>query len=80
MSAEDVEMVLSFQLGPDGDVAALANDEDASGRYRDAVAHRFDAAAQFTMRFPGLAPVVYSGLDGFRDCWRDWLKHWGATA
>jgi hypothetical protein len=30
------------------------------------------------MRLPGMAPVVYSGLEGLRLAWRDWLKQWAS--
>jgi len=69
-------MVMSFQLGPDGDVAALVNDDAAVSRMIDAIGHWFDPSVRCTMRFPGMPPVAYSGLFGLRDAWRDWLKHW----
>src|SRR5271155_5187446 len=60
--------------GPDFDLAPLINDDDASSWWRDALAHLFDPAVQATMRLPDIAPATYSGLDGLRDAWRDWLK------
>jgi hypothetical protein len=77
VSAENVELVLSFQLDRDGDVAGLLADEDAIGRLRDEIQHSFHRSVQCTMRFPGMAPVLYrDGLDGLQAAWRDWLKRW----
>jgi len=28
--------------------------------------------------FPGAPATVYSGLDGLRACWRDWLAPWAS--
>jgi hypothetical protein len=77
VSAENVELVLSFQLDRDGDVAGLLADEDAVGRLREEIEHSFDRSVRCTMRFPGMAPVHYNdGLDGLRAAWQDWLKRW----
>ena len=74
-SAENVELIRSLHPGPNVDIAALVKDEEAAGRLRNAIGHLFDPAIKATMRFPGLAPVTYSGLDGMRTAWRDWLRH-----
>jgi len=84
VSAEDVELVLSLQLrsrelSPEADVRTLVNDDVASDRMRDALRDLFDPLVQCTMRLPGMAPVTYpNGLDGVRDAWMDWLKHWAS--
>ena len=79
MSAENVELVMSTRIGPDVDLATLADDSDASGRVLDGIRDAFDPSFQCTMRFPGLAPVTYTGgVDGLGDAWRDWLKQWSS--
>ena len=74
-SAENVELIRSLHPGPNVDIAALVKDGEAADRLRAAIGHLFDPAVKATMRFPGLAPVTYSGLDGMRKAWRDWLRH-----
>jgi SnoaL-like domain len=76
LSAEDVELVRSFQPGPDVDLAIVLNDEEASARWIDEVAQFFHPSVRGTMRFGGMAPVTYSGMDGLRNAWRDWLRSW----
>jgi SnoaL-like domain len=78
LSAENVELVRSMHPGPDVDLVSVINDDDAVGKWRDALGHLFDPAVQGTIRLPGMAPVTYSGLDGLRTAWRDWLKHWAS--
>ncbi len=78
MSAENVELVRSLQLDPDVDVATLVNDDDAAERLRAAIGRLFHPTVQCTMRLPGMAPVAYSGLDGLRLAWRDWLMQWAS--
>ncbi|HMD52776.1 MAG TPA: nuclear transport factor 2 family protein [Solirubrobacteraceae bacterium] len=77
MSAENVELVKSLQMGPDVDVASFLEDDEAVARLRDAIACSFDPLVQCTMRFPGIPPVTYpGGLDGLHAAWRDWLRQW----
>ena len=78
MSAENVELIRSLQVDPDVDVAALVKDDAASGRLRDVLERLFHPSVECTMRFPGMARVAYSGLDGLHDAWRDWMKHWAS--
>jgi hypothetical protein len=79
VSAENVELVMSTRLEPDVELIALAGDPDASARVLDGIRHAFDPSCQCTMRFPGLAPVTYTGgVDGLGHAWRDWLKHWAS--
>jgi len=76
LSAENVELVRSLHPGPDFDLAPLVNDDQASDFWREVLSHLFESSVRATMRLPGMAPTTYSGLDGLRDAWRDWLKHW----
>ncbi len=76
MSAENVALVRSLQLGCDVDVATVLNDPDARSRLREQAARLYEPCVQVTMRLPGMGPVAYSGLDGLGDAWRDWLSHW----
>ena len=78
MSAENVELVRSLHVSSDVDVATLVNDDDAAARLRATIGDLFHHTVQCTMRLPGMAPVVYSGLDGLRLAWRDWLRQWAS--
>lgn len=79
MSAENVELVRSFQPDPDVDVAHLVNDDEAAARLREQIGDCFDPEVECTMYFPGMAPVTYpGGLDGLRRAWRDWLRQWAS--
>jgi hypothetical protein len=78
VSAENVELVRSLQLDSDVDVAALVNDDEAADRLRARIARLFHPTVECTMRLPGMAPVAYSGLDGLRLAWRDWLMQWAS--
>lgn|GEM_PF-1061477 len=79
MSAENVALVMSTRIGPDVDLSTLAADETASAEVLERIQHAFDPSFQCTMRFPGLAPVTYTGgVEGLGAAWRDWLKHWAS--
>jgi SnoaL-like domain len=78
VSAENVELIRALHLGPDVDVATLVNDDGAAERLRLALGRSFHPTVQCTMRFPGMTPVTYAGLDGLRLAWRDWLKQWAS--
>ena len=78
MSAENVELVRSIQPGPEVDLVALFADAGAA-RQADVLGplldHGFECAIHL---FPGAPATVYSGLDGLRACWLDWLAPWAS--
>jgi len=77
MSVEDVELVLSLQLGAKADASALANDDGAVAEYLGSIASALDPAFECTMRFPNMSPVVYKGgAKALESAWRDRLRHW----
>jgi len=78
VSAENVELVRSLQLGPEVDVVSFVSVGDPPDERQGALERLFDPAVECTMRLPGMAPVAYLGLEGLRDAWRDWLKHWAS--
>jgi ketosteroid isomerase-like protein len=76
--AENVELIRSFQPGPDADLVELFSDDGATARLAAALGHLLDPAFECALRFPGAAPTFYPGLDGLRACWLDWLAPWAS--
>lgn len=76
MSAENVELIRSLQPDPEVDIVTLFADDDAAGELADALADLLDPAFACALCLPGAAPTTYSGLDGLRAIWRDWLAPW----
>jgi ketosteroid isomerase-like protein len=72
MSEENVELVMGLQRAPDDDFVQLIRDDEMWARLAEAVAPFVHAGAE-TAR-PGLpGGKTYTGLDGFRESWLDWL-------
>lgn len=77
MSVENVELVLSLQLGSQDDATRLASDEKATGPYLATAAQALAPDFECTMQFPNTDPVTYTGgVDAFYSAWRDRLEHW----
>jgi ketosteroid isomerase-like protein len=75
VSQENVEVVLRLQFGPDVDVAKLFRDDDIWAALTEplaAVLHpEFECVAHGVD-----ARETFSGVDGMRDFWLDWLAPW----
>jgi ketosteroid isomerase-like protein len=72
MSQESVVLVMGLQRAPDDDFAQLIRDDEMWAQLAEAVAPFVHAEAE-TVR-PGLpGGRTYTGLDGFRESWLDWL-------
>jgi len=75
MSQENVELVMVLQRAPDEDLVQLMRDDEKWAQLAEAVAPFVHADAE-TVR-PGLpGGKTYTGLDGFRKSWLDWLAPW----
>jgi ketosteroid isomerase-like protein len=75
MSQENVDLVMALQRAPDDDLVQLIRDDELWGQLAEAVAPFVHAGAE-TVR-PGLpGGKTYTGLDGFRESWLDWLAPW----
>ena len=75
MSQQNVDLVMALQRTPDDDFVQLIRDDEKWARLAAAVAPYVHADAE-TVR-PGLpGGKTYTGLDGFRDSWLDWLAPW----
>jgi ketosteroid isomerase-like protein len=72
VSQENVELVMGLQRAPDDDFVQLLRDDEMWAQLAEAVAPFVHAGAE-TAR-PGLpGGKTYTGLDGFRESWLDWL-------
>lgn len=78
MSAENVDLIRSFQPGPEVDLVALFSDDGSTARLAEALGHVVGPAFECALRFPGAEPTFYLGLDGLRACWLDWLAPWAS--
>jgi hypothetical protein len=76
MSRETVEVVRSLQPRPEVNLVELITNDAESARMADAVAHLLDPAFVSSFHFPGSQLASYSGLDGLRNGWLDWLAPW----
>jgi SnoaL-like domain len=77
MSQENVELVTRFHPGSGTDLVALAHDETAWGAAEGAVAPFLEP--DFTLDTVILGQRTrYTGLEGFRQGWLDWLGPWSS--
>jgi SnoaL-like domain len=74
MSQKNVELVRSLIPTPDTDVAALFRDEDLFEAMKDALAHLLDPTFDSVAVWQGNR--TYSGIEGFREMWLDWVQPW----
>jgi ketosteroid isomerase-like protein len=75
VSQRNVTLLEAILPGPDTDVANLFRDESLFVSTADALGHLFhpDVECVPAWRGPG---TTYSGIDGFREMWIDWLAPW----
>ena len=75
MSRENVELVRGIQPGPEVDVAATFRDEHTFPQLVEAVRPLFHPDFEVVTTTP-LDHRHYSGFDGMRTAWLDWLEPW----
>jgi ketosteroid isomerase-like protein len=77
MAQEDVEIVRRL-LGPfeHGDIVPLFCDEAVSASITAASAPLFTSDFECVFVRDDVGRAAYSGLDGLRAAWRDWLQPW----
>jgi ketosteroid isomerase-like protein len=73
VSEENVAIVQDLQPDRDVDLARLFRDDAA---WMQAVSSRFMSDVQCVVHVIDKDAVTYTGLDGFRAAWLDWLKPW----
>jgi ketosteroid isomerase-like protein len=77
MSQANVDLVLALQPAPDVDLVPRVRDEAVSAAWREAFAPYFHADFECAHRLLG-AERTYTGIDGLRESWRDWLAPWAS--
>ncbi len=77
MPERNVDLLRALLPDPDTDVTQLFRDEAWSAATGDAVADLFDPAVESVPAWRGAGPT-YSGIDGFRAMWLDWLEPWAS--
>ena len=77
MPQSNVDLLKALLPDPSTDVAQLFRDEDWFAGTVEAVAGLFDPAVESVPAWRG-AGTTYSGIDGFREMWLDWLEPWAS--
>jgi ketosteroid isomerase-like protein len=75
MSQENVELVLGFQPDPDMDLVERFSDDDSWGAFSAALSPAFAPDFESANALLGI-DRKYTGMDGFRALWLDWLAPW----
>jgi len=76
VSHENVELVRRLQPRPDADLVALFHDQRTVGGFDRLFAAFFHPDSECVLHMPGAEPVIYVGLEGWRNGWGDWLAPW----
>jgi hypothetical protein len=76
MSEENVELVRALIPPPETDVAPLLRDDKLFEATRKAFASVLDPELESVVMWQGGA--TYTGVEGFREAWLDWLRPYAA--
>ena len=77
MPEPNVDVLRALLPDPGTDVTQLFRDEDSFASTAEAVAELFDPAVESVPAWR-CAGTTYSGIDGFREMWLDWLEQWAS--
>jgi ketosteroid isomerase-like protein len=77
MSQENVDLVRRFHPGNGTDLVALARDETGLQAATSNLEPFLKPDVTLETVFMG-QPATYTGLDGFRQAWLDWLEPWSS--
>jgi ketosteroid isomerase-like protein len=75
VSGQNVELLKAMLPGPDTDIANLFRDERLFASTVEALEGLFHRDVESVPAWRGRA-TTYSGIDGFREMWIDWLEPW----
>ena len=74
MSQSDVDLIRSLIPPPEADLAALLRDDELFGQAVEALGALIDADIESVAVWRGGTP--YTGIEGFRKLWLDWIEPW----
>ena len=74
MSQENVELVRALMPPPDTDLAALFRDDSLFEAARKSLAPLIDPGFESVAAWQG--GTTYTGIEGLRKLWLDWLEPW----
>jgi ketosteroid isomerase-like protein len=75
VSSQNIELLKAILPGPDTDIANLFRDERLFPSTVEALEGLFQPDVESVPAWRG-AGITYSGIDGFREMWIDWLEPW----
>lgn len=75
MSSANLERLKKMLPGPDTDVADLFRDERLFASTRELIERLVHPDVESVPAWRG-SGITYSGIDGFREMWLDWLQPW----
>jgi ketosteroid isomerase-like protein len=73
----NLDLLRALLPDPEMDVAELFRDDAWFASTAEALAGLFDPAVEAVPAWRG-AGTTYSGIDGFREMWIDWLEPWAS--
>jgi len=76
MPKPNVDLLRALLPDPGTDVTQLFSEEDWFATTAEALAGLFDPAVESVPAWRGAG--TYSGIDGFREMWLDWLEPWAS--
>jgi ketosteroid isomerase-like protein len=77
MSQENVELIQRLTAGAGSDLVPLIRDDGAWAAFEEAIEPFVQPDCQVVAITPGLT-WEYSGVEGFREGWLDWLAPWAS--
>jgi hypothetical protein len=77
MSQENLELIKRLTAWAGFDLVQLIRDDGAWTAFMETIEPLVESNCQFVAVAPGLTRE-YSGVDGFREGWRDWLAPWAS--
>jgi hypothetical protein len=77
MSRRNVELLETILPGPDTDLAGLFRDEGTFASTAAALEGVIHPDVESVPAWRG-SGITYSGIDGFREMWIDWLEPWAS--
>ena len=76
MSPSNVDILEAMLPGPGTDVAALFRDETLFASNAEAFDSLFHPEVESVPAWQGPNAPTYTGVEGFREMWLDWLEPW----